>query len=209
MAVAAHGVRDDPGRKVEFAADSLVLTFGDDMAIQEIKGQQHGKLVSTAATMRTTVTGEIIDLQFDPAAHESTFTHALAMQKAVAEAQPLQQSGEALAETRVMRSEVIHLQMRPGGKEIDKVETDGAGTVEFLPNRPGQPKRFVQGDRIWITYGPENRIQSFLAINVSPALKSPAAGSTAHAHAEQGATGDIRSQNQRTHAPGSDHGFPL
>ena len=70
------------------------------MAIQEIKGQQNGKLVSTAETMRTTVTGEIIDLQFDPAAQESTLTHALAMQKAVAEAQPLPQPGRASRRTR-------------------------------------------------------------------------------------------------------------
>ena len=170
---AAHGVQDEPGRKVEFAADSLLLTFGDGMAIREIKGQQHGKLVSTAETMRTTVTGEIIDLQFDPAAHESTLTHALAMQKAVAEAQPLPQPGELLAETRVLRSEVIHLNMRPGGKDIDTVETDGAGTVDFLPNRPGQPKRFMQGDRIWITYGADNRIQSFRAINASTRTDKP------------------------------------
>lgn len=177
LAEAAHGIQDDPGRKVEFAADSLLLTFGVDMAIQEIKGQHHGKLVSSAETMRTTVTGEIIDLQFDPAARESTLTHALAMQKAVAEAQPLprplSQRGELLAETRVLRSEVIHLNMRPGGRDIDTVETDGAGTVDFLPNRPGQPKRFMQGDRIWITYGPENRIQSFRAINASTRTDKP------------------------------------
>ncbi len=173
LAVAAHGVQDDPGRKVEFAADSLLLTFGDAMAIREIKGQQHGKLVSTAQTMRTTVTGEIIDLQFDPAAHESTLTHALAMQKAVAEAQPLPQPGELMAETRILRSEVIHLNMRPGGKDIDNVETDGAGTVDFLPNRPGQPKRFMQGDRIWIAYGADNRIQSFRSVNASTRTEKP------------------------------------
>jgi lipopolysaccharide export system protein LptA len=173
LSEAAHGVQDDPGRKVEFAADSLVLSFGDAMAIREIKGQHHGKLVSSAQTMRTTVTGEIIDLQFDPAAPESTLAHALAMQQAVAEAQPLPQPGEPLAETRVLRSEVIHLNMRPGGKDIDTVETDGAGTVDFLPNRPGQPKRFMQGDRIWITYGPENRIQSFRAINASTRTEKP------------------------------------
>ena len=34
--------------------------------------------------------------------------------------------------------------MRPGGKDIDTVETDGAGTVDFLPNRPGQPKRSMK-----------------------------------------------------------------
>ena len=86
LAQAAHGVEDDPGRKVEFAADSLWLRFGDGTKIQEIKGQKNGKLVSTANAMRTTVTAEIIDLEFDSGAEESTLKHALAMQKAVAEA---------------------------------------------------------------------------------------------------------------------------
>ena len=170
---AARGVQDSPGRKVEFAADTLVLSFGEGMTIQEIKGQANGKLVSTANGMRTTVTGDVIDLQFDPAARESTLTHALAMQKAVAEAHPLPRPGEPLADTRVLRSEVIHLNMRPGGKEIATVETDGAGTVDFLPNRPGQPKRFLKGDRIWMTYGPDNRIQTFRSINASTRTDKP------------------------------------
>ncbi len=102
-----------------------------------------------------------------------------------------------MAETRVLRSEVIHLNMRPGGKDIDTVETDGAGTVDFLPNRAGQPKRFMQGDRIWIAYGAENRIQSFRAVNASTRTDKPGyAGSATHADAEQGAAGVVRSQDQ-------------
>ena len=170
---AAHGVEDDPGRKVEFSADNLWLRFGDGTKIQEIRGQQNGKLVSTANAMRTTVTGDTIDLQFDPAAAESTLQHALATNKAVAEAQPLPRPGELLGDTRILRSDVIHLNMRPGGKEIDTVETDGAGTVDFLPNREGQPKRFVKGDRIWIAYGPDNRIQSFRSINAFTRTDKP------------------------------------
>jgi len=170
---AAHGVEDDPGRKVEFAADSLLLRFGEDTTVQEIKGQQNGKLVSTANTMSTTVTGDLIDLQFDVAAKESTLRHALAMKRAVAEARPLPRPGEPMGDTRVLRSEVIHLNMRPGGREIDTVETDGAGTVDFLPNREGQPKRFVTGDHIWIAYGPDNRIQSFRTINASTRTDKP------------------------------------
>jgi len=173
LSQAAHGVEDDPGRKVEFAADALLLWFGDGMAIREIKGQQNAKLVSTASAMRTTVTGQLIDLEFDPAAEESTLKHALAMKQAVAEAQPLPRPGELLAETRVLRSEVIHLNMRPGGREIETVETDGAGTVDFLPNRAEQPKRSIKGDRIWMTYGPENRIQTFRSIGAFTRTDKP------------------------------------
>ena len=39
------------------------------------------------------------------------------------------------------------------------METGGAGTLDFLPNRPGQPKRWMKGDQIWIAYGDDNRIQ--------------------------------------------------
>ncbi len=57
-----HGVRDDPDRKVEFAADYLKLDFVDGMVVNHILGQQHGRLVSTAASMRTTVTADHLDL---------------------------------------------------------------------------------------------------------------------------------------------------
>ncbi len=169
----AHGVEDNPGRKVEFGAETLMMTFGPDMIIQEIKGQKNGKLVSTANAMRTTVTGDVIDLQFDPTRKESTLTHALAMKQAVAEAVPLPRPGELLGDTRVLHSEVIHLNMRPGGRDIDTVETDGPGTVDFLPNRAGQPKRYVKGDHIWIAYGPDNRIQTFRTINASTRTDKP------------------------------------
>src|SRR5258708_28750864 len=123
--------------------------------------------------MRTTVTAASRDREFDAGGEETTRNDALAMQKAVAEAQPLPRPGELLPETRALRSEVIHLNMRPGGKDIDTVETDGAGTVDFLPNRPGQPKRFMQGDRIWITYGADNPIQSSRAVNASTRTEKP------------------------------------
>jgi len=173
LSQSAHGVEVDPGRKLEFAAEALLLSFGPDMTIREIKGQQNGKLVSTADTMRTTITGDVIDLQFDPATKESTLTHAVAMKQAVVEAVPLPRPGELLGDTRTLRSEVVRLYMRPGGREIDKVETDGPGTVDFLPNRAGQPKRSVKGDRIWLAYGPDNRIQSFRTTNAFTRTDKP------------------------------------
>ena len=63
--------------------------------------------------------------------------------------------------------------MKPGGRDIDTVETAGAGTIDFLPNRPGQPKRWLKGDRIWIAYGADNRIQSFRSVNASTRTDKP------------------------------------
>jgi lipopolysaccharide export system protein LptA len=172
-AQAARGVQDDPGRKVEFAADQIQMQFGDGMVIKNVKGQRNGKLISTAAAMRTTVTADALNLDFDTASGESTLSTAVATGKSVAEAQPLPRAGELLSDTRILRSDVIHLKMRARGQEIESVETDGPGTVDFLPNRPDQPKRWLKGDRIWIAYGPENRIQSFRSVNASTRTEKP------------------------------------
>ncbi|MEQ1886304.1 MAG: LptA/OstA family protein [Bryobacteraceae bacterium] len=169
----ASGVQEDAGRKIEFAADKLHMVFGDAMAVQTIRGENHGKLISTANGTRTTVNADKLDLDFAAAARESVLTKATASGKSVVEARPLPVPGELLPDTRILRSDIVTLQMRAGGQEIEKVETQTPGTVEFQPNRPGQSKRSVQAERMWITYGPQNRIQTFLAANVSTRTERP------------------------------------
>jgi lipopolysaccharide export system protein LptA len=168
-----RGVQEDPDRKVEFGADQLNLNFIDGMQISKIEGDRNARLVSTAKTMRTTVTGNSLNLDFDTSTKESTLSNAVANGSAAVEAVPLPKPGAELADTRILHSETIRLKMREGGQEIDNVETAGPGTLDFVPNRPGQPKRALKGDRIWIAYGDENRIQSFRSINVSTRTDKP------------------------------------
>jgi lipopolysaccharide export system protein LptA len=168
-----RGVQEASGRKVEFAADHLLLDFNPDMVVTGIDAQSNAKLISTAGILKTTVTSERIHLDFDTATNESVLTKALALGKSVAQSDPVARPGEVLADTRILRSDVIHLNMRAGGQEIDTVETDGAGTVDFIPNRPMQPKRQLRGDKIWIAYGAENRLQSFRSINAFTRTEKP------------------------------------
>lgn len=171
---AARGVMDDPGRRVDFAADDLSVNFGDGMTVEFVQGRNNARLISTADTARTTVTGDRVDLAFTPSGHDSVLTLAVAAGNSVAEAAPIARPGADLAETRTLHSEVIRLGMRPGGKEIDRVETDGPGTLDFTPNRPEQSRRSLKGDRIWIAYGASNHIQSFRSVNVTTRTDSPA-----------------------------------
>ena len=170
----ARGVHDDPGRKVEYAADEMDLNFDEGMIIRSIQGRDHAQLISTSDTARTTVNSDRLDLDFTTAAKESTLTSAVATGKSVAEAIPIPRPGAQAGDTRVLRSDVIRLGMRAGGKEIEKVETDGPGKLEFLPNHPDEPKRSMQGDRIWVAYGRENRIQSVRSVNASTLTERPA-----------------------------------
>lgn len=170
----AQGVHDDPGRKVEYAADELNLAFDDGMVIRTIEGHDHAQLISTSDTARTTVNSDRLDMDFETAAKESTLKTAVATGKSVVQAAPLPRPGTLPGDTRILRSEVVRLAMRPGGKEIERVETDGPGKLEFMPNQPDQPKRSMQGDRIWVAYGKDNRIQSVRSVNASTLTERPA-----------------------------------
>ncbi len=174
VASLARGVMDEPGRKIEFAAEDLLLNFGEAMTVQLVQGQHNARVVSTASASRTTITADRVDLGFTEVGKESVLNSAVASGNSVAEAAPIARAGVDTPDTRTLRSDVIRIGMRPGGKEIEQVQTDGAATLDFTPNRPGQPKRNLKGDKVWIDYGPDNRIQSFRSTNVVTQTDRPA-----------------------------------
>jgi lipopolysaccharide export system protein LptA len=173
VTVNGHGIREDDDRKTEFAADRMDLHFQSGMKVDKIVGDGNGRLVSNAQTMRTTVTAPHLYLDFDTSGKDSVMTAALATGGGVAEAVPLPKPDGDVSETKILRSETIHLKMKNEGKDLDKVETDGAATLDFLPNRAGRPKRWMKGDKIWIAYGDDNRIQSLKSVNASTRTDKP------------------------------------
>jgi lipopolysaccharide export system protein LptA len=114
-----------------------------------------------------------MDMMFDTSTKDSTLTSVVSSGSSVAEAVPLPKPGAEIGDTRILHSDTIHLKMSNGGKDIESVETAGPGTIDFLPNRPGQPKRWVKGDRIFITYGDDNRIQTFRTTNAFTRTEKP------------------------------------
>jgi lipopolysaccharide export system protein LptA len=91
------------------------------------------------------------------------------------ESKPVAKPGVDTAETRVLKSDTIHTKMRAGGQEIEAVETEGPGAIEFIPNRAEQPHRWMNGDRIWMTYGPKNQIQTFRSVAATTRTEKPKA----------------------------------
>ena len=168
-----RGVQDKDGRTVDFAADHLGLDFGEHMIVRHIEGTDHAKLISSSPSGRTTATGNRLDLDFDVSSGASTLTSAVTTGNSVAESVPVATPGSS-AETRILRSETIRMKMQPGGKDIASAETDGASTLDFLPQRPDQPKRALKGDKVWITYYETgNRIESFSSTKVTTRTDKP------------------------------------
>jgi lipopolysaccharide export system protein LptA len=170
---AGHGVKEDPDRKVEFGADGMTMNFADGMLVTKITGDRNAHLISSTDAAKTTVTGNRMEMGFEASGKESTLSTAIATGQSVAENVPIAKAGAQPGDTRILHSEVIHLKMRSGGQDIESVETDSAATMDFMPNRPGLPKRVMTGDKVWIKYGEDNRIESFRSVNVSTRTDKP------------------------------------
>ena len=161
----AHGTDSYPNRKLQYGADHLTVDYGDTGQVEKITGEGNARLVSDSEGSQITASGDRVELQFGDNNGESALTLALVSGHGYLESKPLATPGHIPAETRILRSDVIQMKMRPGGREIAGLETHAASELEFLPNHAGQRHRKFIGDRMWIDYGAQNRIQSFRAVN--------------------------------------------
>lgn len=167
-AATAHGVfQPGTGRRVEYAADQLYMNFAANGEVDRVTGERHARVASLDQSGRTTVTANRLELEFEVASGESLLRRGMATGGAVMESVPLATGGAAQRETRMLRSDGIDLFMQPGGREIRAVQTRAPGTIEFLPNLPTQSRRRLDGERISIDYGPQNRIRSLHATGAS------------------------------------------
>jgi lipopolysaccharide export system protein LptA len=163
----AHGTDVRPERNLEYAAEHLTLDFNDDNQIRKITGVDRARMVSTADTGITTMISDRVIMDFDTSGKDSILQTALAVGHSSVESKPVAKPGVDLADTRILRSETIKTKMRPDGRDLELVETEAPGSIEFVPNRAGQPHRWMNGERMSIAYGEKNQIQSFSSVNVS------------------------------------------
>lgn len=171
----AHGTDQRPGRNLEYAANQLTMDFNDASQIQRITAVDQARMVSTADTAVTTMTSDKVVMDFDTSGKDSVLQTALAVGHSVMESKPVPKAGVEIADTRILKSETIKTKMRPGGQEIESVETQSPGAIEFVPNRPAQPHRWMNGERIAIAYGENNQIKSFRSNAVTTRTQKPRA----------------------------------
>lgn len=159
--VQSTGADKTSDRTVDFGADQLQLLFGDKAVMEKITGQNNARLTSTTATAKTTVTSQRLDLSFKPAEGGAELAQAVAMGSSTAESVPVPVPNKVTPETRVLKSEVLEMKMKEGGREIAQIDTHAPGVLEFLPNHPTQRKRRLDGERMTIRYGAANQLESF------------------------------------------------
>src|ERR1700722_4189637 len=153
-------------RNLQYAADDLLMNFDDKGEVQKMTGDGNARLVETSESSETTVTGTHVEMAFVVQNKESLLDSVVASGQAVAAPKPLPMPGHELTETHILKSDTIEMKMRPGGKDLQTVIARNPGTLEFLPNMPLQHHRLLAGKDMVITYGAQNRIDTFHAIDV-------------------------------------------
>jgi len=173
--VNAHGTDDYPNRKLQYAADHIWVDFNDQGVAQKIIGQGNARLVSNSETTETTVTARYVEMNFDPHGHESILTGVNANGDTVMASRPLPGPNRQPGETHILRSGAIDMKMHENGRDIAGITTHGASSLEFQPNLPEQHHRVLTGDAMQITYGPQNRIESFRSTGIKTVTDPSAA----------------------------------
>jgi lipopolysaccharide export system protein LptA len=166
-AAAAKGTDTRPDRTIEYAADQLNMYFHDSGQLKNIAGLGNARLRSTSKTSKTNVTSGRLDLEFEPGKDDTELRRALATTTAVVRSEPVPKPKVPTPDTRIVKSDIIALTMREGGREMERVDTQAPGVVEFIPNRPGQKHRTVSGQSMNVEYGPDNQVKTFVAQNVT------------------------------------------
>lgn len=179
----ATGTDTREDRQTSYSADKMTAMFDDDGNLIQIVGDKNARVVSSQPSARTVLTGERADLRFAIApterngatAYDSQLHEVLADGHAVAESTPLPQPGVQLPETRILRSEHIVLEMKPGGQDVQEIRAPSQAQLEFKPNRPDQSHRILDASHLRVLYGEGSYVDTFYAWNVATHTEKPAA----------------------------------
>ncbi|HEY3940363.1 MAG TPA: LptA/OstA family protein [Bryobacteraceae bacterium] len=177
------GTDDRNGRRVDYSAEKMTAIFDEDGNLVQILGDRSARVVSTQAGARTVLTGDKADLRFaldttqknGQEATESNLHLVMADGHALAVSEPLPQPGVLPAETRILRSEHIELEMKPGGQEVQEIRTSSQAQLEFKPNQPSQVHRTLDASHLRILYGESSYVDTFRGWNVATHTDKPAA----------------------------------
>jgi lipopolysaccharide export system protein LptA len=167
LALEARGTDKTPKRQVDYAAKTLNVDFNPKGQVEKVIAEDDAKLNTIGDSGKTNTAARRLDLFFVINEKESLLDRALANGKAMVESIPASRNGVPAGETKVLRSDSIEMKMRKGGEEMETVQVHAPGTLDFLPNRPQQRKRHLDGERMTIKYAANNQIESFRSVGVT------------------------------------------
>jgi lipopolysaccharide export system protein LptA len=163
----ARGTDKRPGRDLEYSAATVHVKYTPDHLMEKLNGTGNARLVSHGKGSDTTMLGDTVDLFFNTDSGESDLSNAIARGHGSIESKPLPDPKGATGDTKIMKSDVLDLFMKPGGKDLSRVTTNAPGTLEFLPNQFARHRRLLTATQMDVLYGDKNEVQSFHAVDAA------------------------------------------
>jgi lipopolysaccharide export system protein LptA len=173
------GADNRKGRQVEYSADHMTAHFDNDGNMTEVTGDHNAHVVSTQELAKTVISGDKADLHFALESKagkdkpDSYLQSVVAEGHAVAESSPVEKAGVTPTETRILRSETIQLEMKPGGQEVQEIDTPAKAQLEFKPNRLDQVHRVLDASKMRIIYGAHSYVDTFMGWGVTTRTDKP------------------------------------
>jgi len=171
----AEGADEYPGRRLRFGAQELHLDLTARSEIEKITGAGQSWLEATTDAGDTMVRADRVTMDFEIRDKASILTRTLVQGSSRLESRPAVRSGQPPRATRILKTEVAEIKMRPDGEQIEQMETHTPGDLDLIPHRPTDPRRQMSAERMWLRYGGKNQLQSFRAVQVATRTLKPAA----------------------------------
>jgi lipopolysaccharide export system protein LptA len=164
---AARGQEQRPSGVVRFAAAQAWIDLTPAGEVEKITAEGQASAVWTGENGQTSASASRLDLEFVATRQSSVLRRVLATGQASLLSEPAARPDRPAPEGRRLDSEVIQIEMRAAGDELDQVRTEAPGALEFIPRRAGQPRRRLTAERLSIHYADGNRIRSLRAVEVA------------------------------------------
>lgn len=175
----AKGSSVHQGRLLEFASAQLTMHFNERSEMERIQGVGDAHLTTRNDLAVTTTRANEVQLEFAATATDSVLRRALAQGNTTVESKPVEGSLRPPAETRLMKSETVEMKMSANGEHIDTVDTLAPATLDFFPNRAGQKRRHVTGERFHVVYTAANQMDTFRAVKATTRTENEPRGGKA------------------------------
>ncbi len=181
---AAVGSDDREDKHTAYAANNMTALFNEDGVLVNMVGDKNARVTTTQPDSKTTLTSDRADMRFatevkqvaGQGKDDSVLHLVLADGHAIAVAEPTgAKPGGSVPDTRLLRSEHIELEMKPDGHDLQEIRTSSAAQLEFKPNQPGLPHRWVDASHLRVLYGAGSYVDAFLAWNAVTKTDKPAA----------------------------------
>ncbi len=156
------GVDRYPKRELAFGAQFAEMKYRDDGTLAEIYGDGNSRLDTLTPSSRNEVRSTRMNLYFREGAEDPELEKSFAHGGATLRSVPLGKSAATVPQ-RVLVADVVEMQMRPGGSEVERLLTHAPGTLTFLPANAGQRERKLFADRMTASYAANNVLDRFEA----------------------------------------------